>query len=103
MGYKFANVISPDLKPANNAELSFQILFARFAAEDRKTAERVWFSFRKLVFAINAERHFFPHFSCLVTWALSKVKAFAFNGHAIQRFPVLCDFCKQLNLSRNST
>lgn len=44
MGYKFANVILSDLKQATNAEMSFQILFARFAVEDCQRAERVWFS-----------------------------------------------------------
>lgn len=67
MGYTFANMIFIDLNQANNVEMSFQILFARFAAEGSKTAERVRFSLRSLVFAINAERHFFLHFSCLVT------------------------------------
>lgn len=83
--------------------MSFQILFARFAVEDCKTPERMRFSLPSLAFAINAERHFFPHFSWLVTQALSKVKALVFNAHAIQRFPVLCNFCKQLNLFRNGT
>ena len=65
MGYKFANVILSDLKQAmqkchfKSSLLDLQLKIAKRLKERGFHCE--------LVFAINAERHFFPHFSCLAT------------------------------------